>query len=70
MKIYGLDLETFASVLPNIFEMFELCISGQAFRIFLRSSFAQTMNAFLEVKIQFYHFPEKRSENIIIAHSI
>lgn len=28
--------------------MFELCISGHAFSIFLLSSFAQTMNAFLE----------------------
>lgn len=34
--------------LPKIFEMFELCMSGQALRIFLLSSFAQTMNAFLE----------------------
>lgn len=27
--------------------MFELCISGQAFKIFLRSSLAHTMNAFI-----------------------
>lgn len=27
--------------------MLELCISGQAFNIFLRSSFAQTMKAFI-----------------------
>lgn len=32
---------------PNIFEIFELCMSGHAFKIFLRSSLAQTMNAFL-----------------------
>lgn len=59
MKILSFNSENFTSVLPNIFEMFELCMSGQAFRIFLRSSFAQTMNAFLEIKIQFCHFPEK-----------
>ena len=33
--------------IPNILEMFELCISGHAFRIFRRSSFAQTINAFI-----------------------
>jgi len=33
--------------LPSILEMLELCISGQAFRIFLRSSLAQTMKAFI-----------------------
>lgn len=27
--------------------MFELCMSGQAFKIFLRSSLAHTMNAFI-----------------------
>lgn len=32
---------------PRIFDMLELCISGQAFRIFLRSSLAHTMNAFI-----------------------
>lgn len=32
---------------PNIFEMFELCMSGQAFKIFRLSSLAQTMNAFI-----------------------
>lgn len=33
--------------LPRIFDMFELCMSGQAFKIFLRSSLAHTMNAFI-----------------------
>lgn len=33
--------------LPRIFDMLELCISGQAFKIFLRSSLAHTMNAFI-----------------------
>lgn len=32
---------------PKIFEMFELCMSGQAFKIFRLSSLAQTMNAFI-----------------------
>ncbi len=32
---------------PNILEMFELCISGQVFRIFFLSSFAQIMKAFI-----------------------
>lgn len=29
--------------------MFELCMSGHALRIFRRSSFAQTMKAFLKM---------------------
>jgi hypothetical protein len=33
--------------LPSILEMFELCMSGQAFRIFRLSSFAHTMKAFI-----------------------
>lgn len=33
--------------LPSIFDMLELCMSGQAFKIFLRSSLAHTMNAFI-----------------------
>jgi len=33
--------------LPSIFEILELCMSGQLFKIFLRSSFAQIMNAFM-----------------------
>lgn len=33
--------------LPRILDMFELCMSGQAFKIFLRSSLAHTMNAFI-----------------------
>ena len=32
---------------PRIFEMLELCMSGQVFKIFLRSSLAQIMNAFI-----------------------
>lgn len=32
---------------PNILDMFELCMSGQALRIFRRSSLAHTMNAFI-----------------------
>lgn len=32
---------------PKIFDMLELCMSGHAFRIFRRSSFAHTMNAFM-----------------------
>ena len=32
---------------PKIFEMLELCMSGQVFRIFRRSSFAQIMKAFI-----------------------
>lgn len=32
---------------PSIFDIFELCISGQALRIFLRSSLAHTMKAFI-----------------------
>jgi len=32
---------------PRILLMLELCMSGQALRIFLRSSLAQTMNAFI-----------------------
>ena len=35
------------SCLPRILEMLELCISGHAFRIFRRSSLAQTINAFI-----------------------
>lgn len=34
-------------ILPSILLMLELCISGQAFRIFLLSSLAQTMKAFI-----------------------
>jgi hypothetical protein len=33
--------------LPSILEMLELCMSGQAFRIFLLSSLAHTMKAFI-----------------------
>lgn len=33
--------------LPRILLMFELCMSGQALSIFLRSSRAQTINAFI-----------------------
>lgn len=33
--------------LPSILLMLELCISGQALRIFLLSSLAHTMNAFI-----------------------
>ena len=33
--------------LPNILLMLELCISGQAFKIFLLSSRAHTMKAFM-----------------------
>ena len=33
--------------LPRILLIFELCMSGQALRIDLRSSLAQTMNAFI-----------------------
>ena len=32
---------------PKILEMLELCMSGQVFRIFRRSSFAQIMKAFI-----------------------
>ena len=32
---------------PRIFEMLELCMSGQVFKIFLLSSLAQIMNAFI-----------------------
>lgn len=32
---------------PKIFEIFELCISGQAFKIFRLSSLAHTMKAFI-----------------------
>jgi hypothetical protein len=32
---------------PNILEMFELCMSGQVFRIFFLSSLAQIMKAFI-----------------------
>jgi hypothetical protein len=32
---------------PKILEIFELCMSGQLFRIFLLSSFAQIMKAFI-----------------------
>ena len=35
------------TVKPRIFEMLELCMSGQVFKIFLRSSLAQIMNAFI-----------------------
>lgn len=34
-------------VKPRIFEMLELCMSGQVFKIFLLSSLAQIMNAFI-----------------------
>lgn len=33
--------------LPNILLMLELCISGKACKIFLRSSLAHTMKAFI-----------------------
>ena len=35
------------TVKPRIFEMLELCMSGQVFKIFLLSSLAQIMNAFI-----------------------
>lgn len=35
------------SILPSILLILELCMSGKAWRIFLRSSLAHTMNAFI-----------------------
>ena len=35
------------TLLPSILLILELCMSGQAFSIFLLSSLAQTMNAFI-----------------------
>ena len=40
-------IQVFKIVKPRIFEMLELCMSGQVFKIFLRSSLAQIMNAFI-----------------------
>ena len=40
-------IQVFKIVKPRIFEMLELCMSGQVFKIFLLSSLAQIMNAFI-----------------------
>ena len=53
--------------LPSIFEMLELCISGQALRIFLRSSLAQTMKAFIGRLIWGFPSGSRRLWRIILA---
>jgi len=46
-KATGIMHDYLCDYLPRIFDMFELCMSGQAFKIFLRSSLAHTINAFI-----------------------
>ena len=57
--------------LPRIFEIAELCISGQAFRIFRRSSLAHTIKAFIGLLIWGLPSPPSlRDWRIILAPNI
>lgn len=47
--------------------MFELCMSGQAFKIFRRSSFAQTINAFIGRLMCGFPSGSRRVWRIILA---
>lgn len=71
MPVIPLRLLLSSFSLPKILLMLELCISGHAFRIFLLSSLAHTINAFIGLLIwglpaSFFSFWER----IILAPNI